>query len=151
MATLEQMVESLQVAAQEPRTFAEVLGAFFDDELYVGHVPPMATDGQKKGADVAQLHRSETEVWMNKIPDYHHEDVRVWLEGNEIHATLKLVGTINDEKFKVPTHFRMKVRDGVIYYSELEADLEASKPMMELVMQAHLPVDVIWNPFERKA
>jgi len=150
MATLQEMVERLKEAAMEPKPFADVLGGFFGAEVYVAHVPPMATDGPKKGADVALLHRSETEVWMSKIPDYRHEDVNVWSEGNEIHATLKLAGTISGKEFMVPTHFRMKVKDGAIHYSELEADVEASMPMMELVMQAEMPVDVIWNPFEKK-
>ena len=151
MPTVSQMVDRLREAAKEPRPFAEVLGGYFAREVYVAHVPPMASDGPKKGADVALLHRSETDIWMSKIPDYHHEDVGVWSEGDEIHATLKLAGTISGKQFKVPTHFRMKVMDGLIFYSELEADLKASVPMMELIMQADMPVEVIWNPFERKS
>lgn len=147
MPTIDEMVERLKVDAWEPVALADAVADLYGEEVYVHHVPPMPADGPKKGSEVVALHRTETDIWMKNIPDYHHEDVEVWADGSELHLKVTLAGTIEDKRFAVPTHWILKVADGVINDASLEADREATKPMMDLVMRSEVPVDVIWDPY----
>jgi len=148
MLEVHQIVERLSRAACEPAAFADALGDLYADEVYVRHDPPMPFDGPTTGEHVAKLHREETRVWLQRIPDYRHENVSVWADGGDLRMELALVGTLPDGKgFRVPTRFRMRIREGRIYDAELAADREASKAMMALVVEEKIPVDLIWDPF----
>lgn len=152
MSQLDEIVERMKVAALDPVAFADALGDLYADEVYVRHDPPMPFDGPTTGEHVAKLHREETRVWMERVPDYHHEDVSVWSDGEDMRMTLALVGTLPDGNgFRVDTRFRQKIRDGRIYDAELGADKEASKAMMALVVEEKIPVDLIWDPFAAEA
>lgn len=148
MTTVDAMVEALDKAARDPMALVDQFAAFYTENVYVRHFPPMSADGMKTREHVVDLYRAEVQVWMKHMPDYHHEDVRVWKSApDEIQLTVKLVGTLPTGVVScVPVRFVMKVRDGKIYDAGLEANAEATLPMMEFVKNTQMPVELIWNP-----
>jgi ketosteroid isomerase-like protein len=145
--TIEEMVAALAVAGREPMTLVDQVAEYYADDVHVFHVPPMPNDGPTTREHIVDLYRGETEVWLAKIPDYHHENLEVWREGDVIHLTVDLVGTVPDgTAFRSPTCFFMTVRDGLIVEAGLQGDAEQSRPMMDLVVEAELDVPLIWDP-----
>lgn len=152
MASVGQIVEELSTAALEPMSLVDKLAEYYAPEVYVRHFPSMPADGMKTRDHVVDLYRAETEVWLQNCPDYRHEDVKVWQAGgDEIQIKLRLCGTIPGQPpFAVPVRFEMKVKDGLIYDAGLEADAKATEPMMDLVVKADMPVELIWDPYAKQ-
>lgn len=92
---VEQVADLLAAAyAKDPETAKATLDSLFAAEVELRHVPALPSDGIVAGARLAEGTGKEAAAITSVLTDLHHEDVEVVADGDRVHVTAFICGTL---------------------------------------------------------
>ncbi len=120
----EQVAHRLEAAyGTSPERAKATLDSLFGAEVELRHVPALASDGPVDGVRLAEGTGKEAAAITGVLADMHHEDVEVVADGDRVHVTAYICGTLPDGKaVRLLSDMWCTVRDGRIVGLEHRMD-----------------------------